>query len=98
MATKDSPIVGLLPRTSEQVTATPNAVETGTILSIGEDGTPTVKLAGDPHVALARYAVKTTRARVEAAIEARQPVVLLFEGGDRTRPLIIGFVEALDAD
>jgi len=98
MATNDSPAVGLLPRHSEQVTASANAVETATILSIAEDGTPTVKLAADPHVALARYAVKTTRAEVETAIETRQPVVLVFEGGDRTRPLIIGFIEPLEAE
>ncbi len=98
MATRDTPIVGRPTSESESATLSSSpGVETATILSLDADGTPTVKLTGEPHVALARWAVKTTRDQVEAAITARQPVVLVFEAGDRTRPLIIGFVETLGA-
>jgi len=47
-------------------------------------------------VVSARLAVRTTRARIEKAIAERQQAVVVFEGGDRSKPLIVGFIEALD--
>jgi hypothetical protein len=40
-------------------------------------------------------AIHATRARIETAIVLGQQVVVLFENGDRARPLIVGFIEAL---
>jgi hypothetical protein len=47
-------------------------------------------------VVAARLAVRTTVERVQMAIDHRQPAVVVFERGDRSRPLILGFLEPLD--
>jgi hypothetical protein len=66
------------------------------IVSLTPDGTPQVDLGDDSPPMPARLAVRTTRARIEQAIAARQQAVIVFEGGDRAKPLIVGFIEALD--
>lgn len=43
----------------------------------------------------ARLAVALSAERIQAALASRQPVVLVFENGDRTQPLIVGLIEAL---
>jgi hypothetical protein len=67
-----------------------------TIVSLAPDGTPEVRLDEHGPAVFARLAVRTTRARIEKAIAARQQAVVVFEGGDRSKPLIVGFIEALD--
>jgi hypothetical protein len=67
-----------------------------TIVSIAPDGRPEVHFDNDGPAVPARLAVRTTRARIETAIAAGQQAVVVFEGGDRSRPLIVGFIEALD--
>lgn len=74
---------------------TSHGAELATIRSVAPDGTPTLELGRAPHVAPGRFAVSTTRERVEAAIVLRQPVVVVFERGDRTRPIVVGFLESL---
>jgi hypothetical protein len=66
-----------------------------TIVGLQSDGTPLVDPDGRAIVP-ARLAVRATRERLEAAIAGRHQAVLLFEGGDRSRPLIVGFVESVD--
>jgi hypothetical protein len=67
-----------------------------TIVSLSPDGTPGVHLDDRGPAVPARLAVRTTRARIEKAIADRQQAVVVFEGGDRSKPLIVGFIEALD--
>lgn len=43
----------------------------------------------------ARLAVALSAERIQAALASRQSVVLVFENGDRTQPLIVGLIEAL---
>ena len=59
-------------------------------------GTPEVRLGGTGPVIPARLALRATRERIETAIVLRQQTVVIFEGGDRSRPLIVGFIEALE--
>ena len=68
-----------------------------TIVSITADGSPRVVVDADGPVVAARLAIRTTRERVQLAIAERQPAVVVFERGDRERPLIVGFLERLDA-
>jgi hypothetical protein len=80
---------------------TETAPETGsahiaTIVSLSPDGTPGVHLDDDGPAVPARLAVRTTRARIEKAIATRQQAVVVFEGGDRSKPLIVGFIEPLE--
>lgn len=42
----------------------------------------------------ARLAVAISAERIRAAIASRQPVVLVFENGDRAQPIIVGLIEA----
>jgi hypothetical protein len=67
-----------------------------TIASLAPDGTPEVRLDDGGPAMPARLAVRTTRARIEKAIAIGQQAVVVFEGGDRSKPLIVGFIEPLD--
>src|SRR5262249_14503098 len=67
------------------------------IVSVTVDGRPEVRLDDDSPAVPARLAVRATRELIEAAIAERKPTVVLFENGDRARPLIVGFIEALEA-
>ena len=66
-----------------------------TIVSLRADGAPEVDLGADT-VVPARLACRATRERIETAIANRQQAVVLFENGDRTKPLIVGFIETLE--
>jgi uncharacterized protein (DUF2345 family) len=71
-------------------------VHIATIVSLSPDGTPGVRLvAGSPAVS-ARLAVAATRQRIETAIAQQQQAVVVFERGDRTKPIIIGLIAALE--
>ncbi len=72
------------------------AAQITTIAALTADGTPEVYLDADGPPVPARLALRATRERIEAAIAQRQQVVVLFENGDRSRPLIVGLVEALE--
>src|SRR5687768_10444931 len=67
-----------------------------TIVSLESDGPPLVDLGDGSPILPARLAVRATREQVETAIAERQATVVLFEGGDRARPLIVGFIETLE--
>ena len=68
-----------------------------TIVSLSADGTPGVDLGAGGTIVPARLALRATRERIETAIAQRQQAVVLFEHGDRSRPLIVGFIEPLEA-
>src|SRR3954466_2774972 len=72
------------------------AVQLGTIVALLPDGTPQIALAGGVRVN-ARLAIRTTRDRIETAIALQQQVVVQFENGDRSRPIVMGFIERLEA-
>jgi hypothetical protein len=67
------------------------------IVSVTADGKPQVRLDDDSPAVPARLALRVTRELIEAAIAERKPTVVLFENGDRSRPLIVGFIEALES-
>ena len=66
-----------------------------TIVSLSTDGTPELQLEPGGPVVPARLALSATRERIEDAIARCLPAVVLFEGSDRSKPLIVGFVEPL---
>lgn len=68
------------------------------IVSLTSDGVPEVQVGGAGPVVRARWAFRATRERIEAAIADRQQAVVIFENGDRLKPLVVGFVEALESN
>jgi len=94
MRTQDT-IAAVLPERESDSRDVPGA-EVGTIIGLAADDTALLQFGRDTQVAAARFAVRTTRERAEAAIAERHQVVVVFEGGDRTKPLIVGFIEPLE--
>ena len=95
MRTKDTTVAVLPDRLSEAV-FDPAAVHLATIVSIVDAGP---QLQFEPHGPLftGRLAVAVTRERLDTAVADCQPVVVLFENGDRTKPIIVGFIETIPA-
>jgi hypothetical protein len=95
MRTKDTTVaeypVDLDDRAPEATSA-----HVATIVSLEPDGTPLVDLGEGTASVPARWAVRATRERVETAIAERHETVVVFEDGDRCRPLIVGFIEPLE--
>ena len=69
-----------------------------TIVSLTPDGTPEVRLVEGGPVVPARMAVPATRAWIDAAIADRQQAVVVFEGGDRSKPIVIGFIAPIETE
>jgi hypothetical protein len=95
MRTKDTTVAVLSDRLPETLFDAAG-VQLAAIVAVTEDG-PQVQLQPDGPPSTARLAVAVTRERLEAAIAQCQQVVLLFEHGDRARPIIVGFIEATPA-
>jgi len=75
--------------------ASSGSAQLGTVVALNADGFLVVEIAGFPAAPVpARLAVALTPARVQAAIDSRQPVVLVFENGQRSQPIVVGLLEA----
>ena len=88
--------VAVLPSDSPEVLTDAAPAQLVTIVSIAPDGSPLVSLDDDGRVVAARLAVRTSVERVQLAIANRQQAVVVFERGDRSRPLILAFLEPLE--
>ena len=97
MRTKDSTVAVIPDRLSETIFDATSAHLTR-IVSISDDGAPEVQIDADTPKVAARLAVPVTRARIETAIVLQQPAVVLFEHGNRSRPIIVGFIETLQPE
>jgi hypothetical protein len=64
-----------------------------TVVSLRQDGTPEVKVDANGPCVPARLAMRSPRERLETAITLGQYAVAVFEGGDRSRPILLGFIE-----
>ncbi len=84
--------VAVLPEQLSEPTSDAVAAYIATIVSLTAEGTPEVRLVAGGPVVPARLAVGATREQIEAAIAQRQHVVVVFEGGDRTKPIVIGLI------
>ncbi len=94
MGIKESAI-GVLPELLPEASSETTSAHIATIVSLTADGTPELQLEPGGPVIPARLALSATRERIEAAIDKCLPTVVLFEQGDRSKPLIVGFVETL---
>jgi hypothetical protein len=71
----------------------PSFAQVAIIVTLGPDGNPLIQFAGSSECVSARLALSLTRERIEQAIEKHQQTVVVFENGDRSKPLIIGLIE-----
>jgi hypothetical protein len=94
MRTKDTTVAVLSDRVPETLFDAAAGVELAALVGVTEDG-PQVQFQPDGPSITARLAVAVTREHLDAAIARCQQVVLLFEHGDRTRPIIVGFLETI---
>jgi hypothetical protein len=97
MRTKDSTVAVIPDRLPEAIFDATSAHLT-TIVSISDDGAPEVQIDADKPKVAARLAVPVTRGRIETAIVLQQQAVVLFENGNRSRPIIVGFIETLQPE
>jgi hypothetical protein len=97
MAIKESALAVLPDRLSEALPEATSA-HIATIVSLSADDIPQLQLAPDGPVVPARLAMAATRERIAEAIAKCLPTVVLFENGDRSKPLIVGFVEPLQPE
>ena len=95
MGTKET-IAPALPVRLRDAPADASSVVIATIASLTDEGTPLVDVGASGLAVPARFVFRATRERIETAIILHQPAVVLFENGDASRPLIVGFIEALD--
>jgi uncharacterized protein DUF6484 len=95
MGTKDATVAVLSDRLPDTLLDAAS-VQLAAIVGVTDDG-PKVQFQPDGASITARLAVSVTRERLDAAIAQCQQVVLLFEHGDRTRPIIVGFIESVPA-
>ena len=95
MGTKDTTVAVLSDRLPETLVDAAG-VQLAAIVGVTDDG-PQVQLQPDGPSITARLAVSVTRERLDAAIAECQQVVALFEHGDRSRPIIVGFIESVPA-
>lgn len=73
-----------------------SAVKVGWIAAAGVGAEPRVDFAGNPAGGPigARVVATVDRAALEAAALTRQPVLLVFEDGDRTRPIVVALLHS----
>src|SRR5262245_9042253 len=95
MGTKDTTVAVLSGRLPETLVDAAG-VQLAAIVGVTDDG-PQVQFEPDGPPTTARLAVSVTRDRLDTAIAQCQQVVTLFEHGDRTRPIIVGFIESVPA-
>lgn len=70
------------------------AVFLGCLAAVDPERGPLVDFPGNSAGPVdARLLVAVDSSALQAAVETRQPVALVFEGGDPSRPLIVGFVQ-----
>ena len=94
MVTKE-PTVAELPVRLDDAVAAAASARIVTIVSLSPDGTLHVRVAPNDPAVPARLAVRTTRERIETAVTLGQQAVVLFENGDRARPIVVGLIETL---
>jgi hypothetical protein len=79
--------------TNTPVTTDPiDGVIIGILIGIGDDGLPLVAFPGNPE----SVALRARSCAPIASEDIGREVALLFEGGDRTKPLVVGCIQRPD--
>lgn len=94
MGTKDTTVDELPDRLPEAMFDA-TSVHLATVVAITDEGDIQVQLDPGGPAVVARLAVAATRDRIDLAITQCQQTVVVFEHGDRARPIILGFIETM---
>jgi hypothetical protein len=94
MRTKDTTVDELSDRLPEALLDA-SSVHVATIVSVTGEGDLQVQMDPGGPAVTTRLAVAATRERIDLAIAQCQQTVVVFENGDRSRPIVIGFIETL---
>jgi hypothetical protein len=97
MSTRDT-AVAVAPDQLWEALSDIGAAHIATIVSLTADGIPEVRLVASGPVVTARLAVAASRQRIESAIAQHQQAVVVFESGDRTKPIIIGLIAPVEPE
>jgi hypothetical protein len=88
-----SELGALLRGESLRAQAAAAAVVLATILTVDEDGTVGVQLAGTPRSRPARLGVPLSPGQLLAAARAGRAAILAFENGDPALPIVVGLMQ-----
>lgn len=91
MTKKESGVV-VLPALAQSVSSAHGA-HVARLVALASDGAVAIALEGS--TVAARLAIPASRERLETAVLLQQQAVVVFEGGDPARPIIIGLMETL---
>lgn len=94
MPAKDT-TVDVLPHRLSEAMFDVSAVHLATVVAVTDDGEIHVQIDPGGPAVIARLALPATRERIDLAIATCQQTVVVFENGDRARPIIIGFIETV---
>jgi hypothetical protein len=94
MPAKDT-TVDVLPHRLSEAMFDVSVVHLATVVAVTDDGEVHVQLDPGGPAVIARLALPATRERMDLAITTCQQTVVVFENGDRARPIIIGFIETV---
>jgi Domain of unknown function (DUF6484) len=94
MRTKDT-TVDVLPDRLSEAMFDATSVRLATVVAVTGEGEIQVQLDPGGPAVIARLAVSATRERIDLAITQCQQTVVVFENGDRARPIIMGFIETM---
>jgi Domain of unknown function (DUF6484) len=94
MRTKDT-TVDVLPDRLSEAMFDATSVHLATVVAVTGEGEIQVQLDPGGPAVIARLAVSATRERIDLAITQCQQTVVVFENGDRVRPIIMGFIETM---
>jgi hypothetical protein len=89
--------VALFPERQREAETAPlpsPAAQLGRIVSLSDDGQVAVELPDAAGPVPARLAIAASHEAIRNAIETRQPAVLVFENGERRRPIVVGLIAA----
>ena len=91
---REDPALALLSEPGLEPSSEPAFAQTARVVSLSPDGQPMVQVSEVPMPVPARVALSTTGQWIERAVRDGLSAVVVFDNGDRLKPIIVGFLDA----